>query len=79
VEHIKRTIADYVHTATLAVEECGFDGGEVHGGNGYLPEQFLSRNINKRIDEYGGSPGKRCKFVIEPMEALKATITSVPA
>jgi 2,4-dienoyl-CoA reductase-like NADH-dependent reductase (Old Yellow Enzyme family) len=36
VEHIKRTIAGYVHTARLAVGECGFDGVEVHGGNGYL-------------------------------------------
>jgi len=74
VDGIKRTIGDYVHTAKLAVEECGFDGVEVHGGNGYLPEQFLSSNINKRTDAYGGSPEKRCKFVIELMEALKDAI-----
>jgi 2,4-dienoyl-CoA reductase-like NADH-dependent reductase (Old Yellow Enzyme family) len=74
VEHIKRTIADYVHTAKLAIEECGFDGVEVHGGNGYVPEQFLSSNINKRTYEYGGSPEKRCKFIIELMEALKEAV-----
>ncbi|EHL03549.1 putative 12-oxophytodienoate reductase 4 [Glarea lozoyensis 74030] len=54
-----RQIADYVRAAKAAVEECGFDGVEVHGGNGYLPEQFLSSNINVRTDAYGGSPEKR--------------------
>jgi 2,4-dienoyl-CoA reductase-like NADH-dependent reductase (Old Yellow Enzyme family) len=71
---IKRQIDDYVSAARAAVEECGFDGVEVHGGNGYLPEQFLSSNINKRTDEYGGSPEKRCTFVLELMEALAKAI-----
>jgi 2,4-dienoyl-CoA reductase-like NADH-dependent reductase (Old Yellow Enzyme family) len=34
VEGIKKQIADYVRSAKLAVEECGFDGVELHGGNG---------------------------------------------
>ncbi|KAF8865867.1 FMN-linked oxidoreductase [Acephala macrosclerotiorum] len=70
VEGIKEQISDYVKAAKRAVEECGFDGVELHGGNGYLPEQFLSSNINKRTDNYGGSPEKRCRFVLEVMEAL---------
>jgi 2,4-dienoyl-CoA reductase-like NADH-dependent reductase (Old Yellow Enzyme family) len=74
VENIKRVIGDYVASAKMAVEQCGFDGIEVHGGNGYLPEQFLSSNINVRTDAYGGTPEKRCKFVIELMEALKDAI-----
>ena len=69
-EGIKKQIADYVASAKLAIEECGFDGVEVHGGNGYLPEQFLSSNINKRTDEYGGSPEKRCTFLLELMDSL---------
>jgi 2,4-dienoyl-CoA reductase-like NADH-dependent reductase (Old Yellow Enzyme family) len=73
-EGIKGQIADYVRAAKLAVEECGFDGVELHGGNGYLPEQFLSSNINTRTDEYGGSPEKRCRFVLEVMEALKEAV-----
>ncbi|KAI6363237.1 hypothetical protein MCOR25_005956 [Pyricularia grisea] len=73
VEHIKRTIDDYVKAAKNALE-AGFDGIEVHGGNGYLPEQFLSSNSNQRTDDYGGSPEKRCRFVLELMEALAAAI-----
>ena len=69
VPHIKKTIKDYCDAAETAMK-LGFDGVEVHGGNGYLPEQFLSSNINKRTDEYGGSPEKRCKFVLELMDAL---------
>ncbi|KAF2706223.1 FMN-linked oxidoreductase [Pleomassaria siparia CBS 279.74] len=72
-DHIERTIADYCKAALMAIE-AGFDGIEVHGGNGYLPEQFLSSNINQRTDEYGGSPPKRCRFVIELMESLSQAI-----
>jgi 2,4-dienoyl-CoA reductase-like NADH-dependent reductase (Old Yellow Enzyme family) len=74
LEGIKKQISDYVSTARLAIEECGFDGVEVHGGNGYLPEQFLSSNINKRTDDYGGTPEKRCKFVLDLMSELAAAI-----
>lgn len=68
-EHIARTIDDYCESARMAME-IGFDGVELHGGNGYLPEQFLSSNANKRTDAYGGTPEKRCKFVIDLMERL---------
>ncbi|KAF2655115.1 FMN-linked oxidoreductase [Lophiostoma macrostomum CBS 122681] len=74
VEHIQRTIEDYVRTARWAMEECGFDGVELHAGNGYLPEQFLASNVNKRTDEYGGSVEKRCKFVLELMDKLSKAI-----
>lgn len=72
-EHINSTIQDYCKAAKSAIE-AGFDGVELHGANGYLPEQFLSSNSNKRTDKYGGSPEKRCTFVIELMEALSNTV-----
>lgn len=71
VDKIQQTIGDYARAARLAMD-AGFDGVEVHGGNGYLPEQFLSSNINKRTDAYGGSPERRCRFVLELMDALAA-------
>jgi len=73
VPHIKQTIQDYCRAAKTAME-VGFDGVELHGGNGYLPEQFLSSNINHRDDEYGGTPEKRCRFVLELMDELANTI-----
>lgn len=72
-EGIKQTIEDYCNAARMAIE-AGFDGVEVHGANGYLPEQFLSSNINRRTDEYGGTPEKRCRFVIDLMENLASAI-----
>ena len=69
VDHIKSTIQDYCQAAKRAMD-IGFDGVELHSGNGYLPEQFLSSNVNKRTDEYGGTPEKRCKFALDLMEAL---------
>ncbi|EWZ01094.1 hypothetical protein FOYG_00774 [Fusarium oxysporum NRRL 32931] len=73
VDKIKSTISDYVNAAKNAIE-AGFDGVEVHGGNGYLVEQFLSSNINKRTDHYGGSEEKRCNFALELMEELAKVI-----
>ncbi|KAF2682323.1 FMN-linked oxidoreductase [Lentithecium fluviatile CBS 122367] len=48
--------------------EAGFDGIEIHGANGYLLDQFLHDNVNKRTDEYGGSIENRCRF---PLEVIK--------
>lgn len=73
VDHIQNTIRDYCDAAKLAME-VGFDGVEVHAGNGYLPEQFLSSNINRRTDAYGGTPEKRCKFVIDLMDEVAKTV-----
>ncbi|KAI8712010.1 Oxidored-FMN domain-containing protein [Fusarium sp. LHS14.1] len=73
VDHIKKTIEDYRKAAKTAMD-IGFDGVELHAGNGYLPEQFLSTNINKRTDDYGGTAEKRCKFPLELMEELAKTV-----
>ncbi|KAK2759366.1 hypothetical protein FQN54_002844 [Arachnomyces sp. PD_36] len=69
-EGIERVIGEYVQEAKVAIEEVGFDGVEVHAGNGYLPDQFLHSNINVRTDEYGGSLQNRCRFVLELVDAL---------
>ncbi|MEM8720410.1 MAG: alkene reductase [Cyanobacteria bacterium P01_G01_bin.39] len=51
-------------------KEAGFDGVELHGANGYLPEQFLQDNSNHRTDEYGGSLENRARFMLEVTQAL---------
>ena len=37
----------------------------VHGGHGWLINQFLSPYFNKRTDEYGGSLENRCRLAKE--------------
>jgi N-ethylmaleimide reductase len=50
--------------------EAGFDGVELHGANGYLPDQFLQDGSNKRDDQYGGSIANRARFFLELTTAL---------
>ena len=68
-QDIKGIIQDYRRAARNAIK-AGFDGIEIHGGNGYLIDQFLRRSSNKRDDEYGGSITNRLRFVMEVIEAV---------
>jgi N-ethylmaleimide reductase len=49
--------------------EAGFDGLEIHGANGYLIDQFLQDGSNQRNDAYGGSIGKRSRFLLDIVHA----------
>ena len=70
---IATAVSEYAKAATLAVE-AGFDGVELHAANGYLIEQFLNANVNKRTDGYGGSIDGRNRFVLEVARATVAAI-----
>ena len=48
-EEIPGIINDY-QKASLNAMEAGFDGVEIHGANGYLPDQFLHDGSNIRTD-----------------------------
>uniref|UniRef100_A0A453AA54 NADH:flavin oxidoreductase/NADH oxidase N-terminal domain-containing protein n=1 Tax=Aegilops tauschii subsp. strangulata TaxID=200361 RepID=A0A453AA54_AEGTS len=54
----------------LHADGSGFDGVEIHGGNGYLIEQFLKDSANDRDDGYGGSLENRCRFALEVVDAV---------
>jgi len=49
---------------------AGFDGIEIHGANGYLPNQFLNIGSNQRTDEYGGTIENRARFMLEILDAV---------
>ncbi len=73
VSEIKTVIDNYV-SATLRAKKSGFDAVELHGGMGYLINQFLSKATNKRDDEYGGSLENRTRFARELVVAVKETV-----
>ena len=70
---IERIINDYAAAARNAIE-AGLDGVEVHGANGYLPNQFLAPNANQRTDRWGGSAENRSRFVLAVLDAARAAI-----
>ncbi|PKL84770.1 MAG: alkene reductase [Ignavibacteriae bacterium HGW-Ignavibacteriae-1] len=74
-DEIKSVINDY-KTAAKNAMEAGFDGIEIHGAFGYLPDQFLCSGSNQRSDEYGGSVENRARFVIEIIEAIAEVMDS---
>jgi N-ethylmaleimide reductase len=70
---IAHAIDEYAKSAQLAIE-AGFDGVELHAANGYLIEQFLNANVNRRTDAYGGGIEGRNRFALEVAAATAAAI-----
>ena len=50
--------------------QAGFDGVEIHGGHGYLLDQFLRDGSNRRTDAYGGTAERRMRLLLEVVEAV---------
>ncbi|KAK7207663.1 hypothetical protein BZA70DRAFT_271887 [Myxozyma melibiosi] len=73
VSEIKEIVDEFAAAAHRSLE-AGFDGVEIHGANGYLLDQFMHDNVNKRTDGYGGSIENRCRFPIEVISAVGAAI-----
>ncbi|MFD4634540.1 alkene reductase [Streptomyces sp. NPDC058284] len=73
VEDIDATVADFAAAARRAID-AGFAGVEVHAANGYLLQQFLARNTNRRTDAYGGPVAHRIRFVVEVARAVADAI-----
>jgi N-ethylmaleimide reductase len=72
---IPRIVAKYVQAGQNALA-AGFDGVEVHAANGYLIDQFLRDQTNKRTDRYGGSIENRSRFLLEVVEAVTAAVSA---
>ena len=70
IAHMIRTYA----AAAGRLKRAGFDCLLVMGQGGYLINQFLSPAWNQRTDEYGGTPQKRTRFLVETLEAVRAEV-----
>ena len=72
-EEIPAIVAQFAQAARNA-ETAGFDGVELHAGNGYLIDQFLRDGSNQRQDGYGGALVNRSRLMLEVADALVAVL-----
>jgi N-ethylmaleimide reductase len=73
----KKGIEDIINgfvTAAKNAVDAGFDGVEIHGANGYLPEQFLNPTVNNRKDEYGGNIENRARLILQIVASVTKAI-----
>ena len=71
---IARITNDYARSARL-VADGGFDAIEIHLGHNYLLSAFLSPNLNKRDDRWGGSLENRARFPRQAVQAVRAAVS----
>lgn len=72
-EMIKDIVKSYGRVAKLA-KRAGFEMIMIHGGHGWLINQFLSPYFNKRNDEYGGTLENRCRLAKEVLESVREAV-----
>ena len=69
-EEVEQAVGDFVAAARRA-QRAGFHGVELHGAHGYLICQFLSSELNRRTDHYGGSLENRSRFLFEILDGVR--------
>lgn len=71
-EEISDLIADTIKAAAT-LKRCGFDCVEINAAGENIGQTFMSRNRNKREDEYGPQTFEsRTRFVCEVVRGIKA-------
>ncbi|MGI6527503.1 MAG: FAD-dependent oxidoreductase [Caldicoprobacterales bacterium] len=69
-QEVKDLIQKFI-TAAVNCKNAQCDGVELHAAHGYLINQFLSADMNRRTDEYGGSLENRMRFAIEIIKGIR--------
>ncbi|MGP8079759.1 MAG: FAD-dependent oxidoreductase [Dehalococcoidales bacterium] len=78
VPELEELVTEYGEAARR-IMEAGFDGVMLHGANGYLACELLSRVFNKRTDAYGGDLRGRAKYLLDMIaETRKKTSPDFP-
>ena len=69
-EEVHEMIGAFVAAARRA-QAAGFDGVELHGAHGYLLCQFLSAELNRRTDEFGGGLENRSRPLFAIIDGIR--------
>jgi 2,4-dienoyl-CoA reductase (NADPH2) len=70
IPEMEEIVQKYINAAERA-QRAGFDGVDLNMGSTHLGMNFLSPWWNRRDDEYGGTPQKRAKFVLDVITGIK--------
>jgi len=68
-------VTDGFVSAAINAHDAGFDGVEIHAANGYLLNEFLATETNRRDDQYGGDSQSRVRY---PAGVVSAVRNAVP-
>jgi 2,4-dienoyl-CoA reductase-like NADH-dependent reductase (Old Yellow Enzyme family) len=69
---VEQLCDDFIAAAERA-QRAGFDGVELHGAFGFILSAFLSPDMNRRTDHYGGDPEGRSRLLREIIEGIRAS------
>lgn len=73
-EEIRTYYIEGFRKGAIVAKEAGFDGIEIHAVHeGYLLDQFATKTMNTRTDEYGGDVEGRLRFCKEIIDAIHET------
>jgi 2,4-dienoyl-CoA reductase-like NADH-dependent reductase (Old Yellow Enzyme family) len=72
-EEIEDVIERFIFTAKVA-HDTGFTGIQIHSAHGYLMSEFLSPDINKRDDEWGGSLENRSRILLRIINGCRKAL-----
>jgi len=72
-QDLTRVTRAYVDGARMAVD-AGFDCLELHFGHNYLVSSFLSPNLNRRKDRWGGSVANRARLARQVARAVREEV-----
>ena len=67
-------VIDQFAQGAKIVASAGFDALEIHMGHGYLLSAFLSPNLNRRRDRWGGTLEGRARLVREVAKVVREAV-----
>ncbi len=67
-------VAEHFAACAALLKDAGYDMCLIHGGHGWLLDQFLSPHYNRRTDGYGGSLENRARFPLMVIDRVRERV-----